>query len=190
MRFLLESEGFAVETYASAREFLDAPVWNGPGCLILDLRMPDTNGLDLQQQLRAREDSPPVIFVSGHGDVPRCAQAMKAGALDFLVKPADDDQLLALVRLALDQHREQRQRLARVIDIRARTESLTHRERETMTLMLEGKEMKRIAATFGVSIQTVAKHRARVLAKMSVRNDAELINLLGASASSPRSTEP
>lgn len=152
--------------------------------------MSDTNGLDLQQQLLARDDSPPIIFVSGHGDVPRCVRAMKAGALDFLVKPADDDQLLALVRRALDLHREQRQRLARNIDIRARIECLTHRERETMTLMLEGKEMKRIAATFGVSIQTVAKHRARVLAKMSVRNDAELINLLGSGAASPHSMEP
>lgn len=179
MCWLLESEGFSVEAYSSARGFLAAYDPDHPCCLVLDLRMPEVDGLELQKQLACRGAHAPIIFVSGHGDVPKCAEAMKAGAVDFLEKPADDQKILGLIHQALEKDRRRRRLEAGRPEIAARIRRLTPREHETMLRMLDGGEIKEIAAGFGTSFQTVAKHRARVLAKMEVHNEAELVRLLG-----------
>jgi two-component system, LuxR family, response regulator FixJ len=178
LRWLLESEGLVVETYLSGKAFLEAYDPHRPGCLLLDLRMPEMDGLDLQKRIVSLGPHPPIIFVSGHGDVAKCAEAMKAGAVDFLEKPANDAKVLAIVQHALEKDRRRRSIEAPHPDIAARLARLTPRERETMHFMLEGDATKRIASRLGVGNQTAAKHRARVLGKMGVGNEAELVWLL------------
>ena len=178
MRWLLESEGLPVETYASGPEFLAAYDPNRPGCLLLDLRMPDMDGLELQERLATRGLQPPIIFVTGHGDVPECTAAMKAGAVDFLEKPADDARILEIVQHALEKDRERRSVAATHPETAARLNKLTSREREVMRLLYEGKTIKAVAAQLGIGFQTAAKHRGRVLEKLQVNNEAELIRLL------------
>jgi two-component system, LuxR family, response regulator FixJ len=178
MRWLLESDGLAVETYLSGEEFLKAYDPNRPGCLLLDLRMRGMDGLELQKRIASRGPHPPIIFVSGHGDVAKCAEAMKTGAVDFLEKPADDAKILAAVHLALEKDRRRRSVEATHPEIAARIARLTPRERETLRFMLEGDATKRIASQLDVGNQTAAKHRARVLSKMEVGSEAELVRLL------------
>jgi len=178
MRWLLESEGLAVETFSCSADFLAAYEPDRPGCILLDLRMPGMDGTALQAHLAGRGPHPPIIFVTGHGDVPTCAEAIKAGAVDFLEKPVDDKRLLKLIRDALERDLRRRRVEARESQIATRLRRLTRREHETMLRMIEGEEIKSIAATFGISVQTVAKHRSHVLEKMEVRNEAELIRLL------------
>jgi len=179
-RWLLESVGLSVETYSSAREFLAAYDPGRPGCLLLDLRMPEMDGLDLQKELASRGAHPPIIFVTGYGDVPKCAEAMKTGAIDFLEKPADDKKILSLVRLAMEEGRRRRFAEASSPEITVRIQRLTPREREVMKLLYAGEAMKAIAAKLGISVQTVAKHRTRVLEKMEVSGEAELARILAA----------
>ena len=145
MRWLLESEGLSVETYPSGAEFLRACDPHRLGCLLLDLKMPEMDGLEVQRRLAAAGLRPPIVFLSGHGDVPRCAAAMKAGAVDFLEKPADDAEVLAVVRLALEKDRRRRSVEADQTEIAARIGRLTPRERETMRLLAEGESTKQIA---------------------------------------------
>jgi FixJ family two-component response regulator len=178
MRWLLESEGFLVETYSSPSQFLSSYDPHCPGCLVSDLRMPEMDGLELQQRLAARGSHLPVIFVTGHGDVPKCAQAMKAGAVDFLEKPASDNDLLNLVHQALEMDRQRRRADARQPVIAARLHRLTPRERDVLRLLYEGKTNKAVAAELEVGFQTAAKHRARVLDKLQVQSEAELVRLL------------
>ena len=178
LRWLLEAEGLAVEAYSSAREFLNAYDPQRPGCLVLDLCMPEVDGLELQQRLLARGAPPPIIFVSAHGDVPKCAAAMKAGAVDFLEKPVHHERILALIRRALEQDRQNRQVALTGPEIAARINRLTPRERDVMRLLFEGKAIKAIAVHFGTGFQTAAKHRTRVLDKLHVQNEAELVRLL------------
>ena len=178
MRWLLESEGLSVETYSSGPEFLAAYDPNRPGCLLLDLRMPDMNGLELQERLVARGLHPPIIFLTGHGDVPDCTAAMKGGAIDFLEKPADVALVLEIVQHALGKDRERRSVVTAHPETTARINKLTPREREVLRLLHEAKSIKAIAAQLGIGFQTAAKHRARVLEKLQVNNEAELVRLL------------
>jgi len=175
--FAVSSVGLSVETFASAEDFLTAWDPNRPGCLVLDVRMPGMDGLNLQQMLTRRAINIPIVFVTGHGDVPMCAEAMKAGAVDFLEKPFDKEKLLECISRALQvdlQSRRQHDRLARVLE---RYQLLTDREREVMELLIAGKTTKQIAAHLRISIKTVDNHRNSVLEKMNVANLVELARL-------------
>jgi RNA polymerase sigma factor (sigma-70 family) len=177
--WLLESEGHTVETYPSAEQFLDAYRVDRRGCLLLDLQLPELSGLDVQKKLAALGSRLPIIFVSGHGDIATCSAAMRAGAVDFVEKPVNTERILQLVQQALDQDRHEWCLGASSSEVDAMMKRLTSREREVLQLLYEGKSIKTIAATFGISFQTVAKHRSRVLEKLHVANEAELVRLLG-----------
>jgi len=178
MRWLLESDDLAVETYSSAINFLACYSRQRPGCLVLDLCMPGMDGLKLQAELLSRGEGPPIIFLSGHGNVSHCAGAMKAGAVDFLEKPADGGRILNVVHEALEKDRRRRSTEAAAREAAARVERLTPREREVASRLYEGHSIKAIAARFDISYQTVAKHRARVLEKLEIENETELVRLL------------
>jgi FixJ family two-component response regulator len=178
MCYLLESEGLSVQPFGSARAFLEGHDPSRPGCLVLDVRMPEMDGLELQERLQFEGQHLPVIFVTGHGDVPMCAHAMKAGAVDFLEKPVDDETLLALVRKSLADGLERYQRELEALETQSRIERLSPREREVMELVNGGKSMKQIAMDLGISIQTVAKHRSRGFEKLKIENETELVRLL------------
>ncbi|MBC8873069.1 MAG: response regulator transcription factor [Planctomycetes bacterium] len=178
LKWLLETAGLDVETYNSAVEYLDAHDPQKPGCLVLDVCMPVMDGLDLQEKLVAIGERIPIIFVTGHGNVPSSVQAMKAGAIDFVEKPVDGPSILRLVERALEKDSQRRRQVADRAEIEARIERLSRREREVMELLYAGKSMKRIAAELGISVQTVAKHRAQILEKMEVDGVAELARIL------------
>ncbi|MGO9113963.1 MAG: response regulator transcription factor [Thermoguttaceae bacterium] len=178
IQFLLKSNGFSVEPFSSASEFLKSYDPNRPGCLVLDLCMPEMDGLALPERLLSREPRLPILFVTGHGDVPHCAQALKAGAVDFLEKPVRSDIILDRVRYALEVDQRNHRVKAMHPEIAARIAQLTPREKETMVFLLRGEDMKTISGKLDIGIQTVAKHRTRVLDKMQVRNEAELVRLL------------
>ncbi len=174
--WLLESVDLRVETFASAAEYLDAFDADRPGCLVLDVRMPGMSGLELQKQLRESGVELPVIVVTGHGDVPMCVQAFENGAFAFLEKPVNHQKFLDEIHRAIERDAETRR--DRVSDLSLRLETLSAREREVMDLIADGNSMKQIASEFKISIQTCSKHRARVLEKMGVSNDVELVRLL------------
>jgi RNA polymerase sigma factor (sigma-70 family) len=176
MKRLLASAGYDVVAYESARAFLDSGMADAAGCLVLDLEMPDMNGLALQQALAG--SMLPVIFLTGHGDIGSGVRAMKAGASDFLTKPVDGAILLAAVQGALDQNRVARAEQAECDELRARLDSLTPREREVLALLVEGKLNKQIADQLGIVEKTIKVHRARVLAKMKVRSSTALVRLV------------
>lgn len=176
MKRLLASAGYDVVAYESARAFLDSGMADAAGCLVLDLEMPDMNGLALQQALTG--SLLPVIFLTGHGDIGSGVRAMKAGASDFLTKPVDGAILLAAVQGALDQNRVARAEQAEGDELRARLDSLTPREREVLALLVEGKLNKQIADQLGIVEKTIKVHRARVLAKMKVRSSTALVRLV------------
>ena len=183
---LLRSAGFAVTTYPSPRDFLDQHDGTAPGCVLLDLSMPGIDGLQLQAALTRAGDPCPVVFISGHGDIPASVQAMKAGAVDFLTKPFDATQLLVAVRAAVEKDRAVREARAERSSIGARVAALTPREREVMAHVVAGDLNKQIAAELGIAEKTVKVHRARVMKKMGVASVAELVSLVGAArASSP-----
>ena len=172
---LLKSVGLAVETFASAREFLERGRAEGPACLVLDVRLPELSGLDLQAELARAGVAIPIIFITGHGNVPISVRAMKAGAADFMEKPVDDQQLLDAVHRALERDRRVRQEQAEVAELRRRLESLTPREREVLAHVVAGRLNKQIAAELGTSEKTVKVHRARVMEKMKVSSLPELV---------------
>ncbi len=178
MQWLLESEGFAVQGYSSAADFMRSFPGQQHGCVLLDLQMPQCTGLQVQRWLATQFPQVPVVFITGHGDIETCAEAMKAGAMDFLEKPIDDTRILGLVRQALEESQRRMRIEVAHPEVTARLRLLTPREREIMNLLSSGSNMKSIAASLGISIQTVAKHRTRVLEKMKVRNEAELVRLL------------
>jgi FixJ family two-component response regulator len=183
---LLRSAGFAVRTFPSSHEFLQQNDADAPGCVVLDLSMPGLNGLQLQQALARFETSCPVIFITGYGDVPASVQAMKAGAVDFLLKPFDQSQLLDAVRTAIEKDRSSRAARAERSSLGAKVAALTPREREVMAHVVTGRLNKQIAAELGTAEKTVKVHRARVMKKMGVGSVAELVSLVGAAkASSP-----
>lgn len=177
MRLLLKSVGLTAVAYASAGEFLAHYGTDQPGCLLLDVRMPGMSGLELQHQLNLRGAIVPVIFMTGHGDVPMAVEAMQHGAFDFLQKPFRDQELLERVQRALEKDRSAREQLRQTDRIRERFGSLTPREREVLILMTRGKPNKVMAAELGVSQRTVEIHRARVMDKMEARSLAQLVRM-------------
>lgn len=172
---LLHAAGYEVHTYPSVGEFLMRERADGPSCIILDVRMPGPSGLDLQQALDARGDALPIVFLTGHGDIPMSVQAMRAGAVDFLTKPVKRDVLLNAVHAAVAQHRERRAGSERAKHVRVRFETLTSREREVFGRVVAGMLNKQIAAELGCSIRTVKIHRARTMEKMQVDSLADLV---------------
>ena len=173
---LLASAGYAVETFASAREFLDrGRQQDTPACLVLDMRMPNVTGLELQQELKALAPPLPIIFLSGHGDVPSSVSAMKGGAVDFLTKPVNDQNLLSVVGQAIARNIEVRARHAELRELQRRVGTLTPRELEVMRLVVRGWLNKEVAAELGTVEKTVKVHRARVIEKMGVESLAELV---------------
>ncbi len=176
LALLLESNGFRVQCYPSAEAFLASYDAAQPGCLVLDVRMPDMSGLELQHELKRRAVSIPIIFLSGHGDVPMAARAFRAGAVDFLEKPFDAAQLLSRIEDALDRDRRMREQDRQRRQAHARYQRLTPREREVMALVVEGKSNKEIARLLDVSHRTIDVHRARVMEKMGVRTLPQLVD--------------
>lgn len=176
--WLLESQGFKVEAFASAEAFLRVwrPEFNG--CLLLDVRMPGMSGLELHERLRAHYCTLPVIFITGHGDVPMAVSALKKGAFHFIEKPFNDHDLVDLVEKALAADRDRQRVAASRETIEARLATLTQREREVMELILEGKYNKVIADDLSISMRTVEAHRSRIFDKMDVRSAVELAQLL------------
>jgi FixJ family two-component response regulator len=176
-RSLLASVGLRVETFKAAQDFLNSPRPDAPSCLVLDVRLPGLSGLDLQRELIGAGVAIPVIFITGHGDVPMSVQAMKAGAVEFLTKPFRDQQLLDAIQQALDRDRVERRRRSEMVELRRRHESLTPREREVMTLVVSGLLNKQIASELGKSEITVKVHRAQVMQKMRAESLADLVRL-------------
>jgi FixJ family two-component response regulator len=178
MRILLKSVGLESALYSSAQEFLAAYQPNQPGCLVLDIRMPGMSGLELQQVLNLRGAVIPVIFMTGHGDIPMAVEAMQHGAFDFLQKPFRDQDLLDRIQRAIVKDGELRKSLGEHERIRSRLDTLTPREREVLELMTKGKQNKAIAQDLGVSPRTVEIHRARVMEKMNTHSVAELVRMM------------
>jgi two-component system, LuxR family, response regulator FixJ len=177
LQLLLKSINLPVTVYASAQEFLPSYVLDQPGCLIVDVRMPGMNGLELQQKLNLRGAMIPVIFITGHGDISMAVEAMQYGAFDFLPKPFSDQDLLDRVGRALQQDADNRRNVAQSDRIRECMELLTPREREVSALIVSGKANKVIALDLGVSQRTVEVHRARVMEKMQAGSVAQLVRM-------------
>ncbi|MGO9804658.1 MAG: response regulator transcription factor [Steroidobacteraceae bacterium] len=178
LRFLLTSVGLATRALGSASEFLDTYKPSQPGCLVLDVRMPGMSGLELQQQLNLRGAVIPVIFITGHGDIPMAVEAMQQGAFDFLQKPFRDQDLIDRIQRALERDVRNRASLAQHAKVRERLDSLTPREREVLSLMTRGKPNKVMAAELGVSQRTVEIHRARVMEKSGAASLAQLVRMM------------
>ncbi|MBB6093440.1 FixJ family two-component response regulator [Povalibacter uvarum] len=178
LKLLLRSVGQAVETFGSGQEFLDAYSEDRPGCLVLDIRMPGMSGLELQQKLNERHSILPIIFITGHGDVPMAVEAMQAGAVDFIQKPFRDQDLIDRINQALEKDSNNRAALGERNDIRRRLETLTPREREVLDLVVHGKANKVIAGDLKLSQRTVEIHRARVMEKMQASSLAHLVRMV------------
>jgi FixJ family two-component response regulator len=174
---LLRSVGHEVRLFASAPEFMQSVRGDSPGCIVLDVRLPGMSGLAFQQELTKAGVPLPVIFITGHGDVPMTVRAMKAGAVEFLTKPFDDQVLLDAVHAALERDRARRRDDVGFAALRARYEGLTERERQVMGYVAAGEMNKRIAAELGLSVVTVKVHRGQVMRKMQAKSVAELVRM-------------
>ncbi|PYI42714.1 MAG: DNA-binding response regulator [Verrucomicrobia bacterium] len=172
---LLRSAGYKSEIFESASDFLARPLHSGPSCVIVDVQMPGINGMDLQETLIQHRREEQLVFITGHGDIPMCAQAMKAGAVDFLRKPFRDDELLQCVERALIRSAEHRRRNAEKDETRRLLDLLTPREFEVMQLVITGMLNKQIAGELGTAEKTVKVHRGRVMQKLGVTSVAELV---------------
>jgi FixJ family two-component response regulator len=188
---VLRAEGWSVATFESAEAFLARPDQKAQGCLVLDVSMPGLDGLELQRRLATAGELLPIVFVSGHGDIPMSVQAMKAGASDFLTKPVQTQLLIASVQAAIEQHATTRQARADAMDLRQRLAGLTPRERDVFAALARGKLNKQIAADLGIVEQTVKFHRARIMERMRAKTVAELMHIaarLGIGAATPAPT--
>ncbi len=177
LKWLIESVGMRVESHDSANAFLQAHYPGRFGCLLLDVRMPGMSGLELLEHLREQQMMPPTVIITGHGDVPMAVRAMKAGAIDFIEKPFNDEVLLDSIRRALAIEEQRRDMTSGVADVAERLSNLTPREHEVMHMVTEGMSNKEIANSLGVSAKTVEAHRARVMEKMQAGSLAELVRM-------------
>lgn len=187
LELLIESAGWTPETFASAQDFLAHPRRLAPSCLVLDVGLPDLNGLELQRRIANDRIELPIIFITGYGDVPMTVQAMKAGAVEFLTKPFSDDVLLAAISHAIDRSRTALEHQAATHALREHYASLSHREREVMGLVVTGLLNKQVGAELHISEITVKAHRGRVMRKMQAESLADLVNM---AATLQRSSAP
>jgi len=174
---LIRAAGWKVETFASAEEFLARPRAEAPSCLLLDLQLPDLSGLDLQKRMAEGDLDVPIVFITGHGDIPASVQAMKAGAVEFLTKPFDKEQLFLAIAEAMERDRANRRRHADMDALRARYESLTRREQEVMQQVVSGLLNKQVASELDISEFTVKVHRGQVMRKMHANSLADLVRM-------------
>ncbi len=177
LRFLLESVNMNVRTYGSANEFLQAYSVHMVGCVVLDIRMPGMSGLQLQQRLIKQPYALPIIFITGHGDVPLAVRAMQHGAMHFLEKPLDDQLLLDAINAALAQDKENQHKRLNLMTLQARISNLTEREHQVYNLVIERKNSKQIAEALGISLKTVEYHRARMMEKMHAESVLDLLEV-------------
>ena len=178
LELLIQASGWEPETFTSAQEFLAHPRPSVPSCLILDVALPDLNGLDLQKQLAAERSEMPIIFITGCGDVPTSVQAMKAGAIEFLTKPFRDDVLMRAIGHALDRSRRALEHEAKIMALRGSYALLTPREREVMVLVVSGLLNKQVGGELGISEITVKAHRGQVMRKMKADSLPALVNMV------------
>jgi FixJ family two-component response regulator len=177
LELLIRDEDWEPETFASAQEFLDHPRKCGPSCLVLDLSLPDLNGLELQKQLAVEHSDMPIIFITGHGDIPQSVQAMKAGALEFLTKPVNNEALVSAIRNALQRSSLALAQNAEMQELQDRYASLTSRERQVMSLVVAGLLNKQVGGELGISEITVKAHRGQVMLKMKANSLADLVRM-------------
>jgi RNA polymerase sigma factor (sigma-70 family) len=178
LKFLLNTVGLQAETFDSADGFLHKKRADVPSCLVLDVRLPGLSGLDFQRELATRNISIPIVFLTGHGDIPMSVRAMKAGAVEFLTKPFRDQDLLDAVRVALDRDRARRELEMEITDIRRRFDALTSREQEVVSMVVAGMLNKQIAAELGTAESTVKVQRSRAMEKMQAESLADLIKMI------------
>ena len=178
LKFLMSSVGLQVESFDSADALLQRKLPDAPSCLVLDVRLRGLSGLDFQHELAARNCHIPIIFITGHGDIPMSVRAMKAGAIEFLTKPFRDQDLLDAVRIALEKDRERRERKKEVSDLKERFNSLTPREREVISMVVSGMLNKQIADQLATAENTVKVHRSRAMEKMQAQSVAELVKMI------------
>jgi len=181
---LLSAAGLAVAVFGSATEFLKSEKPDAPSCLILDLQMPGIGGLELQQQLAAG-DAPPIVFITGHGDIPSTVRAMKAGAVEFLSKPVGEEELLRAIDSAVSLDREARRKRSELAVLQSHYAALTPREREVLPLVVAGFANKQAAADLGIAENTIAVHRGQIMRKMGARSLAELVRMADKLSVSP-----
>lgn len=177
LELLIRSEGWQPQTFSSAQHFLSHPRTPVPSCLLLDISMPGLNGLELQKRVAVEHPDVPIIFITGHGDVPKTVQAMKAGAVEFLTKPFNDDVLLSAVRQALERSRAALGQRAELNELQERYSSLSPREREVMALVVSGLLNKQVGGELGISEITVKAHRGKVMQKMKADSLADLVKM-------------
>jgi FixJ family two-component response regulator len=178
IRSLIMSVGLRVEAFETARDFLGSKRLDAPGCVVLDVRLPGLSGLDLQREMTAHAVKLPIIFITGHGDIPMSVRAMKAGAVEFLTKPFRDQDLLDAIQQALARDRDLRQQQSQIAELRVRFEELTSREREVMHLVAAGLLNKQIASELGISEITVKIHRGQVMKKTGAGSLADLVRMI------------
>jgi FixJ family two-component response regulator len=174
---LIRSLGWQAETFASAQEFLDRPRTEAPGCLVLDLQLPGLSGLDLQKRMAETGLETPIVFLTGHGDIPASVKAMKAGAVEFLTKPVDEQDLLNAIQEAVERGRRNREHQAETRNLRDRYQSLTPREQEVMQQVISGSPNKQVAADLNITEDTVKFHRGHIMRKLRADSLADLVRM-------------